>query len=445
MIQNNLDFQKAIYLVDSRIKPQHLNKIQEIILIQSLEGKTYSQIASEYNYDMEYIKTSGSELWKLLTKAFGEQIRKNNCTPFIRRRILESTSKNTSLVDTIKKTHTTFSEQEINNISLIASGVPNFQGRERELTQFKSWSHDPNCRFIMIKGMTGCGKTTLAAKTAEVLKQDFYRVISLPVSENLKVKNLIEFCLHSLEPNLEISSDINKLLVDLAFYLQKYRCLLILDDLDSIFELKRMIPHYRSNCEQYAAFLRCLINTRHQSLVVATSRIDLKQLDYYGSSDNLKLLSLEGLESDILWSIFENEISQDISQNIWERICNYYRKNPELIKIIVRNLSYLPISDTNIYKQYYPSLEEVDYIIENELKLLDKIGKEVLYYLAFSCNNNSLDRLLYSVSHPRNKVLKVLDAIQDTFLMKQDNYVLQPMFKHYLQRHLVKTAMANDK
>ena len=447
MFEDNFDFREAVYLVDNRIKPQHLNRTQEIIFLKSLEGKTYSQIAAEYNYDMEYIKTSGSELWKLLSKAFGEPIRKNNCTSFIRRKILEYTSYyNNTSIKTARAGKITVSKPQVNSISLIASETSNFQGREAELEQLKSWSNDPNCRFVMITGMNGCGKTTLATAAEKLLRQNFDRAISLPINEKLAVEDLVKFCLSSLEPNLKISSDVNKLLVDLSFYLQKHRCLLVLDNLDSIFEFKKMIPHYRSSCEQYAPLLRCLINTRHRSLIVATSRIDLKQLDYYGSSDNLKTLPLSGLQSDVLWSIFKDQITRNISQSTWRSLCQFYQGNPQLIKIVVQNLEYLSITDSKIYRDYYPTLEEVDCLLEKELKLLDEVGQEIVYWLAFNCDNSTLEQLLYNIGHPPNKVLKVLDAIKNIFLYEKDSYlyVLQPVFKNYLQRYLVKTAMAHQ-
>ena len=49
MVRNNFDLQQAIGVVDHKISPKHLNRVQEIILVKSLEGQTYSQIAIEHN------------------------------------------------------------------------------------------------------------------------------------------------------------------------------------------------------------------------------------------------------------------------------------------------------------------------------------------------------------------------------------------------------------
>ncbi|MGD1919602.1 MAG: hypothetical protein ACFCAD_12355, partial [Pleurocapsa sp.] len=156
MFRNNFDLQQAIGVVDHKISPKHLNRVQEIILVKSLEGQTYSPIALEHNYGMEYIKTSGSELWKLLSQSFGQQVNKSNCSSFIRRQISEFTNNPFPLTKQAENTEDKQKEidvnsvkQEADSISLIAPNISNFQGRELELALIEKWSKDPNCRFIM--------------------------------------------------------------------------------------------------------------------------------------------------------------------------------------------------------------------------------------------------------------------------------------------------------
>lgn len=447
MVRNSLDLQQAISLVDNKINPKHLNRVQEIILVKSLEGQTYSQIAIEYNYGMEYIKTSGSELWKLLSQAFGQQVNKSNCNSFIRRQISGFTgntfspNKRAEIIEDRQDNVSAENVQKENSISLIAPEISDFQGRDRELSLIEKWSSSSDCRFVLMTGMIGCGKTTLAIKAAEILEKKFHRVIYLSMSNSLDLKNSIKFCLHSLDPNLEISSDINKLLADLTLYLKRYRCLIVLDDLDSIVEFKQMASYYRSGCEKYAQFLRCLITANHQSLVIASSRNSIKQLSYY-SSKQVKFLHLKGMKSENLWSIFKPEITIDISQDVWNTICSYYQYNPELMKIVVSNLEYLPVSDSNIYHKYTPHIEEIDMIIEEELNSLDEIGKEIIYWLAFSLENYTPDKLFQKINHHQNKILQVIDFLKEHSLIVEENrnYALLPMFKDYVQRYLINAA-----
>jgi hypothetical protein len=60
--------------VNTVLKPERLNNVQEVVFRQSWEGKTYLEIATSLGYDTDYIRDVGSKLWKLLSKAFGEKI-----------------------------------------------------------------------------------------------------------------------------------------------------------------------------------------------------------------------------------------------------------------------------------------------------------------------------------------------------------------------------------
>lgn len=55
-----------------------LTPLQEWVLHQAWEGKTYSRMAAEGNYVDEYLRKTASELWALLSEFFGETITKYN-------------------------------------------------------------------------------------------------------------------------------------------------------------------------------------------------------------------------------------------------------------------------------------------------------------------------------------------------------------------------------
>ena len=56
---------------------EQLNDVQELIFKQSWEGRqSYEEIAKLSKYDDEYIKATGYKLWKLLSDAFKEKVKK---------------------------------------------------------------------------------------------------------------------------------------------------------------------------------------------------------------------------------------------------------------------------------------------------------------------------------------------------------------------------------
>ncbi|MEG3845118.1 hypothetical protein [Microcoleus sp. herbarium14] len=70
---------EALALVETVLKGERLNDIQELIFKQCWEGRqSYKEIARIYSYDDEYIKYIAGKLWKLLSKAFDDNVKRNN-------------------------------------------------------------------------------------------------------------------------------------------------------------------------------------------------------------------------------------------------------------------------------------------------------------------------------------------------------------------------------
>ena len=70
---------EALALVETVLKGERLNDIQELIFKQCWEGRqSYKEIARIYSYDDEYIKYIAGKLWKLLSKAFEDNVKRNN-------------------------------------------------------------------------------------------------------------------------------------------------------------------------------------------------------------------------------------------------------------------------------------------------------------------------------------------------------------------------------
>jgi hypothetical protein len=79
-----ITIEEALNLVDNTIKPERLNSVQELLLTQCWQGKTYQDIANDSGYDPDYIRVVGSRLWQILSQSFGEKITKNNFKSILR-------------------------------------------------------------------------------------------------------------------------------------------------------------------------------------------------------------------------------------------------------------------------------------------------------------------------------------------------------------------------
>ncbi|MGK7898128.1 MAG: hypothetical protein AB4372_32050 [Xenococcus sp. (in: cyanobacteria)] len=67
-------------------KDSNFTDVQEIIFRECWQGRcSYQDIAKVYGYEYEYIKSTASKLWKCLSLAFGEKVKKGNLKSVINR------------------------------------------------------------------------------------------------------------------------------------------------------------------------------------------------------------------------------------------------------------------------------------------------------------------------------------------------------------------------
>lgn len=446
MINNSYSFENVIFIVDDVIRPSYLNKIQEIILKQVWEGKTYSEIASLYNYDAEYIKTKGCELWKLLSKSFGTQISKSNFVPFMRSQIslLESKAHQPQITQTV-----TIEREKIHWNT--APDVTDFQGRTAELTKLSHWSQEPSCRSIVISGMVGCGKSILAAKFAQQVSSQFDYVIWFSLSESIPVKallrNYLEIFISAKDRNgVNFSDDLSNLLNKFLEYLRAYRCLLIIDDLDSILESDCATIYYRQNAEEYSQLLRCLVATYHQSLSIFTSNIKPKMLEYYTSS-RVFFMHLQGLKQSTLNLIYRNRLKTNLTELQWHSLSKYCVYNPQIINIFTSNINNILLEEDFAWTLKEISLlKEIADLIEKELKNLSELEKEIVYWLAINCSCPKSELLERRVSHFRRTISQLQESFsilkkRGLIYKKENDYVLQPLIKDYIQKKLIEIGL----
>lgn len=76
---------EAITIAETALNYDRLNKIQDIVFRQSWEGRSYKEIAASTEYEYDYIKDAGAKLWKLLSTALEEKVKKDNLKSVLKR------------------------------------------------------------------------------------------------------------------------------------------------------------------------------------------------------------------------------------------------------------------------------------------------------------------------------------------------------------------------
>jgi hypothetical protein len=78
--------EEALALLDSLLPGQQLKDVQELVFRYVWQGWSYPKIAEHTGYETGHIRDVGSQLWKQLSQAFGEQVTKKNVHLVLRQR-----------------------------------------------------------------------------------------------------------------------------------------------------------------------------------------------------------------------------------------------------------------------------------------------------------------------------------------------------------------------
>lgn len=304
--------EEAIEIIEQILDDQSLNKVQEIVLRQAWEGKSYAEIAINVGYDSEYIKQVGFELWRSLSLKLAKKVTKNNFQQILQRYATQTQTKTPKVItsksfkqnesqkdnyasEKISDREKTVSKLENALSSTVAApffpeylhqdwgdapDVSTFYGWDAKLLDLEQWIICDRCRLVTILGQEGAGKTVLCAKVAEKIQEHFDYVIwrslrnTPPIQEMLTV--LIKFFSHKRE--IDLPESIDEKIFLLLNYLRFYRCLIVLDNVESILQNGEFAGQYRARYEGYGQLFRCIAETRHQSCLMLTSRQKLKWL-----------------------------------------------------------------------------------------------------------------------------------------------------------------------
>ena len=155
-----------------------------------------------------------------------------------------------------------------------APDISFFYGRTDELTILKQWIVEDNCRLITFLGMGGMGKTSLTAKIAHLLEDEFELIIWRSLRNAPTVTDILAELIQFLSQQTEtaLPENLDARILRLLEYLRTSRCLLVLDNAESILQSGIRMGKYQSGYEGYGQLIKAVGETNHLSCLLLTSR-----------------------------------------------------------------------------------------------------------------------------------------------------------------------------
>lgn len=470
-----MNIEQAIAFTDTLVfakSGMHLNDLQQAILQESWswQHQSYEQIADTYGYSPTYIKHDvGPKLWKLLSEILGEKVNKKNFRAAIERhfRLEQATLQQK---DALKPSSVIVLSLQEQTKNLTASQVPStikneewitprqnweeiqdvsfFCGRQQELTQLQQWILVERCRLVAILGIGGIGKTVLSVKLAQQIQSQFDIVMWRSLRNAPPVQEILAQMLQFLsdQQDIDYPQTLDGKVSRLLHYLRSRRCLLILDNVETILQGSDTPNNTGNFCEGYEGYgelLRQVGETVHQSCLILTSREKPQEVRLLeGEKLAIRSLQLAGLkttEGQILLRLKGNFQGSEIE---WQQLIEYYAGNPLALKIIsttIQNLFDGRIAD--FLQQDAFVFGNISHLIEQQFERLSEPEKTIIYWLAIYRELASFAELRADIFPPVSppKLLEVLESLEQRSLIEKSGarFSLQPVVMEYVTTQLV--------
>jgi transcriptional regulator with XRE-family HTH domain len=162
-----------------------------------------------------------------------------------------------------------------------ALDVSHFAGREVEVAELSQWIVQERCRLVAVLGMGGIGKSMLASYLGRQLAHEFEAVLWRSVRDAPTCEELVADCItfFSETPPAAFPTSLEQRISQLLARLQARRCLLVLDNLESLLASEDPAGGYLPGYASYGRLIERLAESAHQSCVLLTSREKPREIE----------------------------------------------------------------------------------------------------------------------------------------------------------------------
>lgn len=324
--------------------------------------------------------------------------------------------------------------------------LPFFFGRTAELTLLEKWLVHERCRLVAIQGIGGIGKTALCIKLIEQIEHEFdcvvWRSLKEPLSLQAFLTDLLQVLFARSKTENTLTSDTNSCLRQLINYLRSHRCLLVLDNLNTLMLGGTKCGHYHKEYHKYSLLIKYIGEAVHTSCLLLTTREKPKEVaPIEGTTLPVRSLDLDGLSEQAAQKIL---LSFALSGTEAEQkeLINRYSGHPLALTIVARQIQRNFNSKISLFlaKQDNISVEDFSQLCYQHIERLSDLEREIFYELAISLEPLSFSELRNNIplSVSSYKIVESLESLSRRSLMlkKSEFLTIHPTLSLYFNNKI---------
>lgn len=331
-----------------------------------------------------------------------------------------------------------------------APHIVNLYGRDGECIELEQWISDHRCQMVAIWGMGGVGKTALVAQVATRVKLTFECVFWRSLHNALPFEHVLKECVRFVSDQqlLDLPKGVDDQISILIHYLRNHRCLLVLDNFESVLQAGQRAGLYREGYAAYGKLLQRIGEAQHQSCLLLTSREKPKEVAHLeGITSPVRSLHLSGLQLEAGQHMLQDK-GLSGSEEQWLALVERYSGNPLALKLVSEPIQ--EVFEGNIatfLREQAIAFGDINDLLAQQFQRLSEQEREIMYWLAIEREATSLEGLRENLVYPMSigMQLEALASLRRRSLIEtrgtaQSQFTLQPAIMEYVTTSLFQCA-----
>ncbi|WP_366853774.1 hypothetical protein [Microcoleus sp. PH2017_22_RUC_O_B] len=291
-------------------------------------------------------------------------------------------------------------------------------------------------------GLSGIGKTALTLQLIPEIQHEFDYIIyrSLRNSPPLQTlqTDLIQFLCRGGAPvpaPAEERAPTGGLPLQ---YLRSHRCLIILDDIQTIFSSGQLAGNYQPGYENYGTFFKQIAESSHNSCLILLSWEKPREIAALeGENRPCKSLQLKGLGPEAQEIFREKGLAEPEK---WSELIDLYRGNPlwlNIIATLIQDLFGGSVSEFLSYDTLF--LGDLESLLEQQCDRLTEPEKQVISSLASEAAPVEISKISAHLELSPSALLQAVQSLGRRLLIEKVKqgqktlFTLQPVLIEYLK------------